>query len=254
MVLSKDEFLYLIFIIAAAILMLLLFFIVVLILNVRIRKQKEIEKLNAVITTQEDERKRIAEDLHDEIGPMLSAIKLQINNFTIDRDELDKSVKETSAHLDAVIQNIRGVVRNLSPSKLHSQGLIQSIEEFRTIIEKSNKIRFKLYHENINKSWNEQAEASVYRIIHELINNSIKHSNCSEINIALRVYEKVCLILYVDNGSARLNGNSKEHGSGLQNIQTRVAMMKGKLNTHRDFTDGAFYEIKIDNKNLFQSS
>jgi signal transduction histidine kinase len=73
MVLSKDAFIYLIFIVATAILMLLLFFIVVLILNIRIRKQKEIEKLNAVITTQENERKRIAEDLHDEIGPMLSA-------------------------------------------------------------------------------------------------------------------------------------------------------------------------------------
>ena len=254
MVLSKDEFFYLIFMIAAAILMLLLFFIAVLILNVKIRKQKEIEKLNAIITTQENERKRIAEDLHDEMGPMLSAIKLQINNFVLAKDELEKNVKETSNHLDTVIQNIRRVVRNLSPSKLHSQGLIQSIEEFRVIIEKNNKIRFNLYHEGINNKWHEQAEAGIYRIVHELINNSLKHSNCNEINIALRVYEKVCLILYVDNGSIPENGVPKERGFGLQNIQTRVQMLKGKLETHPDFSRGAFYEIKIENKNLFQST
>ena len=62
--------------------MLLLFFIIMIVLNVKIRKQKEIEKLNAILTTQENERKRIAEDMHDDIGPMLSAIKLQINSFT----------------------------------------------------------------------------------------------------------------------------------------------------------------------------
>jgi signal transduction histidine kinase len=250
MVLSKSEFLYLIFIVAAAVLILLLFFIVVLILNVKIRKQKEIEKLNAVISTQENERKRIAEDLHDEIGPMLSAIKLQINNFIPVKDELEKSVKTTSNHLDTVIQNIRGVVRNLSTAKLHQLGLISSIKEFQLTIGKANKIRFNFYHENIPSTWNEQAESCIYRVIHELINNSLKHSNCNEINLALRAYHKVLLIIYTDNGTHSRNHQANA-GMGTLNIQSRIAMLKGKIDSSPDFSRGAHYEITIENKYLF---
>src|ERR1043165_9819500 len=136
MLLSKEEFLYLICIVAITILLLLLFFIVVLVLNVKIRKQKEIEKLNAAITTQENERKRIAEDLHDDIGPMLSAIKLQINSFQTEPPEkLSSGVKQTSMHLDNVIQNIRSIVRNLSPAYMNRKGLIASIEDFEKLVE-----------------------------------------------------------------------------------------------------------------------
>jgi signal transduction histidine kinase len=250
MVLPEEEFIKLIFLISFAFMMLFIFFIVMMLINTRIRRKKEIEKLQAIISTQENERKRIAEDLHDEIGPMLSAIKLQINSFPPIREELEKNIKETSNHLDTVIQNIRGVVRNLSPSKLHSRGLIQSIEEFRSIIEKNDKIRFRLFHEGVNAKWHEQAESNIYRIVYELINNSLKHSNCSEINMALRGYQDVFLILYTDNGNAVTKANESSPGMGLQNIRTRVAMLKGKLNTHADFSSGAYYEIQIENKNL----
>lgn len=255
MVLSKDEFLYLIFIVAIAFMLLLLFFIIMVILNVKIRKQKEIEKLNAVITTQENERKRIAEDMHDEIGPMLSAIKLQINTFGSHaiKEELEESIKETSNHLDTVIQNIRGIVKNLSPAQLHKQGLIQSIEDFRMIIKKDIRVQFNFQYDSIDEKWNEQAEANIYRIVHELINNSLKHSNCNEINLSLRRYEKTFLIQYTDNGTMKMVTKNDSVGMGMQNIKSRVAMLGGKLINHNDFSHGAFYQITIESKNLFEN-
>src|ERR1041384_7641328 len=120
MLLPKDEFLYLIFAVAVAFLLLLLFFITILIINVKMRKQKEIEKLQAIIDTQENERKRIADDMHDEIGPLLSAIKLEINSYpaiTL-KENLENKIKSTSRHLDTVIENIRNTVRNLSYKNL----------------------------------------------------------------------------------------------------------------------------------------
>src|SRR4030095_7257445 len=104
MVLSKEEYLYLIGIVALGFVLLLAFFIIVMFRNIKIRKQSEIEKLNAVILTEENERSRIAEDMHDEIGPMLSAIKLQINAFgsSQSKQELAEAIAQTSVHLDTV--------------------------------------------------------------------------------------------------------------------------------------------------------
>ncbi len=256
MALSKDEFIYLIGLVAFAFLLLFLFFVFVMILNVKIRKQKEIEKLNAILATQEDERKRIAEDMHDEIGPMLAAIKLQINTFlnVQSKEELEKSISETSGYMNVVIQNIRSAVRNLSPSNLTSNGLIQSIEDFRSIIEKDNRIRFCFMNEGIRGEWKPNAEATIYRMVNEMINNSLKHSNCNRINLAFRMYKRYFLILYTDNGNLQADFKNTSNGMGVKNIFSRVNMLNGKMSTHRDFSQGAFYHITFENKNIMQSS
>jgi signal transduction histidine kinase len=256
MVLSKGEFLYLISIIAFGFLMLLLFFLIVMVLNVRIRKQKEIEKLNAILETQENERKRIAEDMHDEIGPMLSAIKLQINSFLSlqTKEDLESNIKETSGYLNVIIQNVRNVVRNLSPANLSNHGLVKSIEDFRNIIEKDGHIRFNFMNEGIGSRWKETAEINIYRMVNEMINNSLKHSNCNEINLALRMYEKEFLVLYTDNGSIQEANAVNSSGMGVKNISSRANMMNGKVSTYRDFTRGAFYFITFENRNILQST
>lgn len=254
MVLSKSEFLYLIGIVSMTILMLVAFFIVVMIYNIKIRKQKEIEKLNAIITTQENERTRIAEDMHDEIGPMLSAIKLMISSFSKSDDitELNSQIQQASNHLDSVIQNIRNIVRNLSSANLHKIGLIQSLEDFRSIIERDNRIRFVLNHEGIIGQWIEEAEVNIYRILYELINNSIKHSNCNEIRILFHAFENTFEIFYSDNGHAE--SNLIVLGMGIRNVETRVKGLNGKLIKNDEFTEGAMYHIILENKYLFQAS
>jgi len=247
MVLSKNEFLYLIVVVAAGFLLLVLFFFYLLFYNVKIRKQKEIEKLNAILETQENERRRIAEDMHDEVGPMLSAIKLQISNFAAcPEEDLEEQIKQTSAYLDTVIQHVRTVVRNLSSKKLKEHGLVQSIIDIQSRVEKDSRIKFSFQQEGINGQMKETTEANVYRIISEMVNNSIKHSNCSEINLVLRMYEQnKLLLMYTDDGKVNRSPEGKT-GMGLNNIISRVNILNGKLFTLPDFSHGAFYYITIE--------
>ena len=222
--------------------------------NAKMKKQKEIEKLNAVIAMQEYERNRIAEDMHDEIGPMLSVIKLEINNFVTSqtKDDLMLNVKETSNHLDAVIQNIRDIVRNLSPTNLHAQGLVQSLHEFKTIIEKDSRLRFIFIHEGIYGTFTRQAEANIFRIFHELINNSLKHSNCTEMSVVLRMYEEDFVIFYHDNGRLKEDNKQLTVGMGLRNVESRIRALDGKTHFKSGFENGALYYIIFKNKNLLQ--
>lgn len=255
MLLSKNEFLYLIFIVVGAIFLLLMFFLIMVVINVKMKKRKQIEMLSAVIATEENERKRIAEDMHDEIGPMLSAIKLQINAFVSSKtkEDLEVSVKETSVHLNEVIQNVRNIVRNLSPVKLVSHGLIQSIEDFRNLIEKNGRIKFCFMNHGITWPLREDAETNIYRIVSEMINNSLKHSSCNEIKLAFRMFEKKFIILYTDNGNQKPGEKSVSGGMGVGNIISRVGMLKGRICTKSDFNRGAFYYITLDNKNIVKS-
>lgn len=248
MVLSKDEFIFLITVFVLSALTLILFFIVVLYVNVKIRKQKEIEKLEAVLRTQESERQRISEDLHDDIGPMLSAIKLQVNSINhISADEVASTVNDTTLNLDRVIGEVRRIVRNISPFNIESDGLVATIENFRSTIQKSNKICFVFEHEGMATRFTPVVELNIYRIVHELINNSLKHSNCTEITVVLKRYSKKSVLMYIDNGNVNISKLSAD-GMGMKNINNRVSLLNGKMSGKKDFSNGAFYYIVFDNQ------
>ena len=252
--LQKDQFIFFIVVIVVSFFILFLFFILLIILNAKKRKQKEIEALNAVIDMQEYERRRIAGDLHDQIGPMLSAIKLKINAIrqTMNIPEIEKTVKETEVYMNTLIQDIRQVVRNLSPTNLESRGLIQTIEDFKEIIEKGNHVKFEFKHEGMEKRLAEKAEMNLYRIIAELINNSLKHSGCTLIKLLIKMYEKKTVIIYTDNGVNRYIGKLDSPGMGIKNIESRVNSFKGYLDRDETFSQGAYYAITFDNIILTQ--
>ena len=251
MVLQKSEFIYLIIVASMVIFILLLFFITVIVINVKIRKQKEIEKLNAMIEMQEQERSRIAEDMHDELGPMLSAIKLKLNSVKLLKSVPDVTVSltETSADLDRVIQDVRNIVRNISPTNMSKYGLIQSIVDYKNTIERDDRISVEFLHEGMEGRLNENAEINIYRIISEMINNSLKHSNGSRIKIIMKMFRKKTSIVYVDDGSSEEN-RFDFSGMGLKSIRARVNLLHGQLETAQDFSNGAFYQIVFDNKNI----
>jgi signal transduction histidine kinase len=244
MVLSEKEYVYLIIIVAIGFSLLLAFFLSLLYLNVRIKKKKEIEKLNAIIETQEYERQRIAADIHDEIGPLLSSIKLNINNIEntnlhITRFDL---ISQTSNQLDNVIQRMRTIVRNLSLEKSGQPGLFVCIEEYKILIEKNGIIKFDFDHSVNLHPLSEMSETNIYRIISELINNSIKHSNCNLIKLTLNCSIDALEIFYSDNGHNVIS-KYKSEGMGLKNINKRVELLNGKIKSSSTFTNGAKYKI-----------
>ncbi len=252
MLLSKDEIIYLVSVFSLAIFFLIALFVAVIVVNSRRRQKLEIEKLQALISAEDRERSRIAKDLHDDLGPLLSGIKLQINLLDAGSDagQLEAILTETSVQLDNAIGNVRYVVRNLMPPGLEKYGLVKSILDFQNIISKSENKKFEFLHSGFESRLNASAELNIFRIIHELINNSLKHSNCNLIKLELNLNDELLRINYSDNGKSTPS-KIESPGMGLSNIESRVNLFNGKLIQPLDFSEGALYIIEFKSYKVF---
>lgn len=233
-----------ILIVSLTIAILLVFFLIVLALNIKIRKQKEIELLNANIATQENERERIAEDLHDELGPILSSVKLQVNHLPNSNNILADS-KYISSQLDTAIANVRYLSKYLSSSTIVTKGIIQSIIDLKYIIEKSGTIEFVFNSCELPNTISEFSLSTLYRIIQEMITNSVRHSNCTKISLELIINGSNLNLKYVDNGKQDSMPDESYSGFGLSNISNRVSLLKGQFLHRPDFVTSSIYSIQF---------
>ncbi|HNS11687.1 MAG TPA: histidine kinase [Bacteroidia bacterium] len=249
MLLSKEEFIYLVLVVSVSILTLLVFFLFALILNVRIRKQKAIELLSANITTQEKERQRIAEDLHDDLGPALSALKLQVNHIT-DSDDLEYDSKNIASQLDTIIANVRYVSKNLSSSSIKSKGFLQSVKDLKYIMDKSGTIRFNFNSDELPPDLSEFSLSTIYRIIQEMITNSVRHSTANQLNLSLEIRKQYFNLIYEDNGKPVIHDKESKAGFGLTNIKNRSELLKGWFILKPDFKTSNKYYIRFKIENL----
>lgn len=188
--------------------------------------------LDASISTQEVERQRIAKDLHDSIGASLSTAKLFIHHMQqSDQASFQALKSETNIMLDEAIQNIRNTTRNLLPLTLEQFGFISAISDFCQRCRKYSPINI-IINSNIENRSKLGVELALYRIIQELINNTLKHSQAMQIHINFELIENQFLrINYEDNGKGfelekiLMNGE----GVGFKSIRSRVSLINGEL-------------------------
>ena len=223
---------------------LIIFFVMILVKNGRVRQQAEIDVKDAIITTQEDEQNRIAEDIHDDIGPMLSAIKLQVANLSeLEPDEIAESIDQIEDHLNMVINNVRGVARNLSSQIITKYGLEQSLIENINLISTLKKLMIDFKYDVKNIELKDDYQINIYRIVRELLTNSVKHSNCTLINISLKNINDFLIVKYSDNGD-KIGQPDSGKSMGQTNIKNRINLLKGKIILFSEkFDEGANYEF-----------
>jgi signal transduction histidine kinase len=211
-------------------------------------KQKLIE---AVIQTEEKERKRIASDLHDGLGPLLSAAKLYFQAY-IDADNAgEKSAIEAKliGIIDSAIDDSTRISHNISPQILEKYGLKVALENFISEIDLSKNIGFDLKFEEISR-FDLKVELTIYRTILELIHNTLKHAKASRIGINVFISENMLHVQYSDNGigfSAEEKMGQK-HGTGLKNIKNRINSLEGTLIFDNRQSEGMKASIKIPYK------
>lgn len=196
----------------------------------RLRSEKKV--ITAIINTEENERKRFAKDLHDGLGPLMSTVKMSLS-------ALDERIKDPSGtvilnntnHLvNEAINTLKDISNNLSPHVLSNFGLSSALSAFVAKINqtKAIEIDFKSNMENIRLE--SEKEVVVYRAACELLNNSIRHSGASRIEIDLNKHEKFITLHFCDNGrgfdTSTLEGEDAK-GMGLPNIETRVKSVDG---------------------------
>jgi two-component system, NarL family, sensor kinase len=227
---QEEEFYNAILIVAAVVGVILLYFIITAITYHRKSIRMHKSKIQAEIDTLENERRRIAADLHDELGPLLSAVKLQINNIETAGEEDQLLVAKSGQHIDSVIQKLREISNNLMPNTLLRKGLKNAIEELAETYKKASKLQIKFTCQD-DIRLTQDKEINIYRIVQEVLHNTIKHSGADILIINLRREENRILLATADNGTGfDYFLKSKElKGLGLRNLQSRTEVMGGEL-------------------------
>lgn len=210
------------------------------------RKQYEVKR--ALVMGEEQERKRIATELHDGMGSMLSTLKL--NAETIEIDEKQLSEKERIAYknvielIDKACVELRNISHNMIPTGMEQFGLIQSLHSIIKNINNSGKTNFNFDTYNLNNRFNRELELSLYRIALELINNIIRHSKAKNATIQLIKNDDNITLMVEDDGIG-FNVNTIVEGMGLHNIKSRVDVFNGKITIDTQPNRGSTFIIEI---------
>ncbi len=207
----------------------------------------KMSSMRSVIEGQEIERERIAKDLHDSLGGLLSTIKLQFDHVRSKNQSLSELKEYTRAHalLDTAVDEVRTISRNLQPGSLHNLGLVSAIKDLINRFEGEvyPDIDFQYY--EMPEKMDKMISLSVYRIIQELLNNSLKHANAKEILIQINTEDNELVIQYEDDGIGFDQNNLKRKGMGLENIKSRVNYMHGNIVIDSSNNEGMSVLIRI---------
>ncbi|MDP2385814.1 MAG: sensor histidine kinase [Bacteroidota bacterium] len=188
---------------------------------------KQKEQAIAVMETQEQERKRIAEDLHDSLGHLLSTAKLNLQTIP---DSQKQYVENSLQLLNQATEEIHNITFNLMPRTLEEEGLTAALQELTSRVTNSGKVKIILQIYDMGKFILEkQSQFNIYRIIQEAVNNILKHAEASEINIQLIGQDNHITIMIEDDGKGFDIGAQKS-GRGLKNIVTRSLWLNGNIN------------------------
>jgi signal transduction histidine kinase len=196
------------------------------------RMRTERKVLNAIINTEENERKRFADDLHDGLGPILSTVKMSLSSLNARIDDPSGMVilNNTNHLVNEAINTIKDISNNLSPHVLSNFGLASAISAFTTKINQTKTVKIDFKTNMENQRFENDKEVVIYRAACELINNAIRHSGASTIEIELNKHEKFITLQFYDNGrgfdSSTLKTENNK-GMGLSNIETRVKTVEG---------------------------
>jgi len=201
------------------------------------RKQIERKILNAIIETEHKERERFAKDLHDQLGNILSSMNIYfqlLKSATIDDLERENLMGYFKGLLNEAIASTREIANNLNPNIITKFGIVEAIQSFCDKINKTGLIKIYLTTNIQENNLGKDKEVNLYKIITELVNNTLKHASADRIYIALSLEKSLLILKYEDNGVGfdyEKKMKAKENkGMGLFNITSRVAAMGGKIN------------------------
>lgn len=210
----------------------------------QLEKEKQLIATQAVLDGETAERSRLARDLHDGLGGMLSVVKLnlkEIGNYTIlEKQDVNRFDKALDL-LDQSVVELRRVAHHLMPDTLMHYGLRTSVEDFCNAIPTAH---FQYY--GNDKRLDERLEIVLYRCAYELVNNAVKYAEATTINVQLMTDNNLASLTVHDNGKG-FDPEEITSGSGLDNIRTRVSAYNGKMKIHSLPGNGSEISIEIEN-------
>jgi signal transduction histidine kinase len=216
-----------------------------------IRRESEKKVLQAVMDTEEKERRKLAKDLHDGIGPLLSNIKMSVS--ALDRSQI-KDFNQTvidniSSLINESIVSLKDISNNLSPHILNSFGLASAVNSFIENINRLGKIDVSFSGNLENIRFESQTESNLYRIICELFQNTVKHAEAANISLLMHYQDGKLVAQYFDDGIGfDIPETESLNGMGMSNIQSRIKAMNGVIEHRRIQPKGMMTSITIRTK------
>ena len=196
------------------------------------RMRSDRRLLNAIITTEETEKKRFAKDLHDGLGPLLSTVKMSLSALTpMVTDPVGKEILGNTNHvINEALNSIKEIANNMSPHVLTNLGVASAISTFAAKVNQTRSVSIDFRTNMEGERFDTDKEVVIYRAACELINNGMKHSGASKIEMDLHRHQKIITLQYLDNGRGfdtdKLT-SEEAVGMGIPNIETRVRAVDG---------------------------
>lgn len=195
------------------------------------RRLTERRILNTILRTEEKERLRFSKELHDGLGPLLSSAKMSISvlkgeNITAEEKEI---LDNTNYVIEEAIKSLREISNNLSPHILNDFGLSRGINNFINKLPSKGNLNIDFKTNLRSERFDTDIEVILYRVMCELINNSIKHSGGTQAELSLTKEGDVLNLVYSDNGRGFNPSAMMDVGMGLSNIASRIASIKGNV-------------------------
>ncbi|MCF8297336.1 MAG: hypothetical protein K9J13_07345 [Saprospiraceae bacterium] len=212
----------------------------------KLRKENEAKVLSAIIKTEEKERQKFAKDLHDGLGPILSTIKMAISaiNKSIVGSTNQQIIEKTENAVDNAITTIKEISNNLSPHILERFGLEKAIKTFTESIITKGDLEIISSSNLDGERLKYDIEVIVYRIIGELITNTLKHASASQVKISLNKQSRVLELIYSDNGIG-FDTSKNTKGMGLSNINSRVKSLDGEMEIISKKKNGFYIKLSL---------
>ena len=214
----------------------------------RSRQMTDKRILTAVLRAEEKSRANFSKELHDGLGPLLSSAKISLS--ALSRDEMSDERREifnnTLYVVDEALRSLREISNNLSPHVLADFGLARGIRNFIDRSQALHSVKLSFATNLRGERYNTDIEVIMYRVVCELVTNSLKHSGCSEIRLSLTSSGDLLELQYTDNGRGFNPQAMMDCGMGLSNINSRINSLNGEFDIRSSKGKGMTATVKIN--------
>lgn len=203
-----------------------------------LKRHHQVELTKSTIMVQEQERKRISQDLHDDLGAVLSIIRMHLlqaeRKYPDVNDQLPGELQNIRSLTENAIESMRRISHELMPPQLERFGVLETLEQTCEQLTAAGKISCKFTaEEHIDSQINDELMSlTLYRVCMELINNTIKHAGATQLQLDISGSDKEIIVNYRDNGNGMVPEYSKK-GSGLRNMHNRIHFLGGNVIIHK---------------------
>jgi len=217
------------------------------------------------ITAQENERRRISRELHDELGQALAGLKIHLvemeGKFRKDQQTLKRDCGRLLSYVDEIIENVRRLSRDLSPVLLELMGLSSSLEYLFSDVSERYRIGCALDIDKIDNLFSKHAQINIYRIFQECLTNMVRHSQATHFSVVIKEQDDRVSLTVQDNGRGFnvkqiLTRKASQRGIGIAAMHERVRMLGGSLDIWSQEGMGTRinYDIPIDIRKIVNSA